>query len=322
MSNVGKVSVQQGAMYRSTTKKAKFNSWPYIFVTPYFLVYIAFGLFPILFSFYISFMSWDGITEMRFVGLKNYIQLAQDKVFLKSLLNVAIIMIGYIPLQLICGLLLAAVIYSGHLRMKRFFQLVFFLPYITTPVAVGLIFALFFDWQSGFVNRFFIETGLWEQGVNWLGQPATARLTIIFMLFWKGFGYCMLIYLAGISSISKEIYEAASIDGAKPIQSFFHITIPLVKPVTLFLLITSVIYGFQLLEEPMLLLAGWASGSPLIGGPDRCCFTPIWYLYDSTFSTHNRLGYGSSIAYGLFIIILAFSIIGIKLISGRNKNDA
>jgi len=299
--------------------RRKRNPWPYLFASPYFVIYFLFGLFPILFSLYISFMDWDGIGNKTFVGLRNYVQLAQDRVFLRSLWNTALLMAAYIPLQIVVGLVLASMLYGGRMKLKRFFQLALFLPYITTPVAIGLLFALFFDWQSGLVNRFFIELGLWTQGVNWLGEPGGARFVLILMLFWKGFGYCMLIYLAGLATISKDIYEAAWVDGAKPYQSFFAITIPLLKPVTMFLAITSIIYGFQLLDEPMLLLAGWASGSPLIGGPERCCFTPMWYLYDTTFSTGNRFGYGASIAYGLFLVIFAFSLIGIKMFRGDEE---
>ncbi len=303
----------------TSPNKSKRNPWPYLFTTPYLIAYMIFGLFPILFSLYISFMDWDGINEMKFIGLQNYIHLAQDAVFLRSLGNTALLIVIYIPLQIIVGLILASLLYVGHMRLKRFFQLALFLPYITTPVAIGLLFALFFDWQSGLLNRIFIEIGIWTEGINWLGTPIGARFVLIVMLFWKGFGYCMLIYLAGLATISKEVYEAAWMDGAKPYQSFFYITIPMLKPVTLFLVITSVIYGFQLLDEPMLLLAGWASGSPLIGGPERSCFTPMWYLYDTTFSTGNRFGYGASIAYGLFLVIFVFSLVGIRLSRGDNE---
>ena len=297
----------------------KRNPWPYLFVSPYFILYFIFGLFPVLFSLYLSFMDWDGIGEKSFIGLQNYVRLVQDQVFLRSLWNTAFIIIVYISLQLIAGLILAAILHSGYVKLKRFFQVALFLPYITTPVAVGLLFALFFDWQSGLINRFFAEIGLWTEGINWLGTPGGARFVLILMMFWKGFGYCIMIYSVGLAAISKDLYEAAAVDGAKPHQVFFAITVPLLKPVTLFLLVTSVIYGFQLLDEPMLLLAGWASGAPLVGGPERCCFTPVWYLYDITFSSNNKFGYGASIAYGLFLVIFAFSLISIKFSSGGRE---
>ncbi|MFC4102529.1 carbohydrate ABC transporter permease [Paenibacillus xanthanilyticus] len=288
---------------------------PYLFLSPYMLFYVAFGLIPILFSFYVSLTSWDGIGEKTFVGLDNYAFLFNpDSYFFQSVGNTLLFVAVSLPLQMAFGLALAALLYSKFVKWRAFFQLVNFLPYIVTPVAVGLMFNLLFDWQAGFVNKVLLEFGLIDEGIYWLGEPLYARIVIVLMLFWKGFGYTMIFYLAGLANISKDLHEAAAVDGATGMKAFWTITLPLLRPVTTFVAITGIIGGFQLLEEPMLLLggAGMGSASAVIGGPERCCLTTVWNMYDTAFGSTTRYGLGSAIAYGLCVIIAAFSFLGTK----------
>jgi cellobiose transport system permease protein len=287
------------------------------FLSPYFLMYLAFGLIPILFSFYVSLTRWDGIGDKSFVGLDNYKFLfSPDSYFFKSIWNTLLIMIMYLPLQIAFGLFLANLLYSRYVKWKGVFQLVNFLPYIVTPVAVGVMFSLLFDWQTGIVNKVLLKFGWVEEGVNWLGDPVYARLIIVLMLFWKGFGYTMVFYLAGLANIQKDLYEAAWVDGATPVRAFFQITLPLLKPVTSFILITGIIHGFQLLEEPMLIFKGTGMGTTasLIGGPERCCLTPVWNMYDTAFGSTTRYGLGAAIAYGLCMIIAFVSFVGVRFL--------
>jgi cellobiose transport system permease protein len=294
------------------------NKWiPYIFISPYFLFYFAFGLFPIIFSLYVSFMSWNGIGEKSFVGLDNYRFLFNpDSHFFKSVGNTVFFIITSLPLQIAFGLLIATLLYSRWVKWKGFFQLINFLPYIVTPVAVGLMFTLLFDWQTGFVNKVLLRMGWIEEGIYWLGEPFFTKLVIILMLFWKGFGYTMVFYLAGLANIPKELFEAAEVDGASPILKFFQITLPLLKPVTSFIVITGIIVGFQLLEEPMILLSGSGMGSSVavIGGPERVALTAVWNMYDTAFGSTTRYGLGSAIAYGLCLIIAFVSFIGYRFL--------
>jgi cellobiose transport system permease protein len=284
------------------------------FLSPYIVMYLAFGLIPIIFSFYVSLTKWDGIGDKSFIGLQNYFFLfSGDSYFFKSIWNVLVIMILYLPVQIAFGLFLANLLYSRYVKWKSFFQLANFLPYIVTPVAIGIIFNLLFDWQTGIVNKVLMKYGFVEEAVNWLGDPVYSRLVVALMLFWKGFGYTMVFYLAGLANIQKDLYEAAWVDGASPARTFFQITLPLLKPVTSFILITGIIGGFQLLEEPMLVFKGMGN-SQLIGGPDRCCLTPIWNMYDTAFGTTTRYGLGAAIAYGLCIIIAVVSFIGYRFL--------
>lgn len=291
------------------------------FLTPYFVMYLAFGLIPILFSLYVSFTSWNGIGDKTFVGLQNYLFLfSPDSFFFKSIGNVLILMVIYIPLQIATGLLIANLLYSRYVKWKSVFQLANFLPYIVTPVAIGIMFSLLFDWQTGLVNKVLLKIGLITDAINWMGDPLYARMVIILMLLWKGFGYTMVFFLAGLANIQKELYEAAWIDGASARQTFFNITLPLLMPVMSFILITGIIGGFQLLEEPMQVFKGTGS-SMLVGGPEHCCLTPIWNMYDTAFGTTQRYGLGASIAYGLCVIIAAVSFIGYRFMNKEGTDD-
>lgn len=292
---------------------------PYAFLSPYVLFYTAFGLFPVLFSFYVSLTSWDGIGDKTFVGLKNYLFLLDpDSYFLKSIGNTLLFVVLSLPLQMILGLVIATLLYSRHVKGRAFFQLINFLPYIVTPVAIGLMFNLLFDWQAGFVNKLLVHAGLIDEGIYWLGEPLYARAVIVLMLVWKGFGYTMIFYLAGLANIPKELLEAAQVDGATGFRAFRSITLPLLRPVTMFIVITGIIGGFQLLEEPMLLLggSGFGSSSAVIGGPDRCCLTVVWNMYDTAFGSTTRYGLGAAMAYGLCLIIALFSFLGVRLYRG------
>lgn len=304
----------------SRIKYSKTGRYGYIFTAPYLILYLIFGLFPILFTLGISFTDWTGIGEFQFVGLKNYRKLfTNDPLFLKSIGNTVILMIGYIPVLLVGGLLLATTIFDKALRGKRFFQLSNFLPYITTPVAIGLVFSLLFDWSTGIINRLLMQAGLLSEELNWLGDASLARIVVIIMVIWKLLGYHMIIFLAGLTNISADIYEAAKVDGAGKMQEFIYITIPMMKNILAFLLITDIINGFQLVEEPMLLFTGWMGTGGLVGGPDKSCYTAIWNMYNTAFVTKMNLSQGSAIAYGVFLFIIGFSAISIKIQKGRTE---
>jgi multiple sugar transport system permease protein/cellobiose transport system permease protein len=155
--------------------------------------------------------------------------------------------------------------------------------------------------------------------VDWLGEAATAKLIIVLMIFWKNIGYFVMFYSAGMASVDPSIYEAAVVDGANAKDVFLKITVPLLRPINLFLIVTSMIGGLQLVEEPMLLFSGWASGSSLVGGPDGAAFTPIWYMFDASFNGSSfKYGKGAAIAYSTFLFIALFSLIGVKWLNRRD----
>jgi len=304
-------------IYVKTKKRNSLAKWPYIYLAPFFISYFMFFVFPTIYSLFISFTDWDslvGEAGRKFVGLGNYIRLfTRDKLFFKAMGNTFLFMVIYIPILILGGLVLAVLLYQLK-KSSRFFQTVNILPYITTPVAIGVIFATLFDTTTGIVNKVITTLGLLDSNVNWLGNPATARFIVILMIVWKNFGYYLLIYLAGLSTIPEEISEAARVDGANGWQVFWKITVPFLRPMTVFLVLTSIISGFQLYDEPYLL---YSSQNSVIGGPGRSCMTAIMYFYDQTFKSSTRLGYGAAVSYGLFLIIMIVSMIVSKLIDKK-----
>ena len=188
------------------------------------------------------------------------------------------------------------------------FETLNFLPYITTPVAIGFLFSFLFDWNSGYINLALKGLGLIDEHIFWLGEKKLAPLVVIILIVWKNFGYYMVLYLAGISSISPELYEAAKIDGSSAVNTFFRITFPQLQPVTVFVIITGLIGGLQLFDEPVLLFRQ-AVGT-LLGGPGKSVLTVNWYMYDTSFGSMSQWGSGSAISFSLFIIIGIFSMAG------------
>lgn len=289
--------------------------WPTVFVAPFIICFLLFNLFPIIYSFGLSFTDWSGIGEKKFIGLGNYIRIfTKDTTFLRSLRNTVYIMLLGFPLSIFLGLMLAAFL-SNLKKFRNIFQTINFLPYITTPVAIGLVFTFLFDWNTGIINRVIVTLG--GSSINWLGNATFAPFVIGFMIIWKCTGYYMALYLAGITGISEDIYEAAKIDGANAVKTFLKITVPLLKPITVFIILTSVIYALQLFDEPNLMFN--VSTTSIIGGPDRSCLTMVWNFYDIAFGSTARLGYGSAIASTLFAIIVVISLVGMKFMNGKEE---
>ncbi len=296
---------------------------PYVFIAPFFIIHIAFSLFPVLYSFVISLYQWDGIGEKAYIGFQNYATLfTKDNLFFKSVGNTFLIMSVPLPVLVIGGTMLASLINSKFVRGKRLFQTIISLPYLTAPVAVGILFGLMFDQQNGVVNEALKSMGLLNEGLYWLKDGNLARIVVMIMCTWKYMGYYMVLLLAGITSISSDIYEAARIDGAGMVTTFFRITLPLMKNTLTFVIIQGMIGSLQLVEDPMTLLTGWISGgqSAVAGGPDRSSLTMMWYMYDTGFGTNMNYGYAASIAYATFIIIAIFAFIINMLLDRRGKD--
>lgn len=291
--------------------------WPYLFALPFVLCYAAFQLYPLVYSFFLSLHDWNGIGDKTFVGLRNYkTLLTKDPLFFKSLFNTVVIMAMSTPVMILVGMLLAHFIF--HLVKGRvFFQTVNFLPYITTPVAIGFIFSFMFDWQTGILNMILVKMGLIREGIYWLQSPWMSRVIIAVMIIWRNLGYFMAIYLAGMTAIPQDIYEAAKVDGSTGFHTFTRITLPLLRNISVFLIVTSIIGGLQLFDEPKLLYGGWSAAQ--VGGPDNAALTVIWKFVNDSFVTQTRFGYGSAIAYTLFLVIVLFSMVSYRLSAGKGE---
>lgn len=298
-------------------KRNPLRKWPYIFVAPFVITYLLFYLYPMLFSFGISLTDWTAVDmdTKNFVGINNYIRVfTDDPMFWKSVLNTIKIMLIAMPLTIIAGLLMAVLMFN-IIKCRQFIQTVNFLPYITMPVAIGLIFANMFNMNIGPVNQILEKLGILKEGLNWLGDSRYAFWVVILMCMWKNFGYFMVIYLSGLSTISGEYYDAAKVDGANAVQRFFKITLPLLRPITTFVIVQGAIGGFQLFDEAKNLVSG--AGSNIVGGPGRSLLTIVWYFYDTSFQNNSRYGYGAAIAFSMMLIIGLISLINVSLLNRR-----
>jgi multiple sugar transport system permease protein len=285
------------------------GGYGYVFVAPFFIAFAIFQLYPILYSLYLSFTDWGGIGTPHLVGLANYTRLFGDYLFIQSIKNTFIIwLISIIP-QLTLALALALILNEKYIRGKHFFRAVFYFPNIVTPVSIGVLFSLLFDWQTGAVNRVLMALHLIGAPIDWFGSPTLSRILVASVMCWQWFGYNMLLFIAGLQSISEDILEAARVDGATPRQVALRISIPLLRPVIVFTIITSIIGGMQIFDVPFVM-----SGT----GPQNSTLTIVMYLYNTAFQIFHY-GYAATIAYATFIIIAVLSIVTFRL--SRTRGD-
>lgn len=280
--------------------------WGRAFVAPPFIGFLIFMAFPICFAFVASLTTWTGTNNMmdNFVGVQNYINLIQDEKFWKSLLNTIIYMIG-IPI----GMILALVLAMGMNRKIpgiKILRTMYYVPVVSSLVAVAILWVWVFNYDYGLLNTI-IKALTGQHGPNWLGDEMWVKVSMIIFMVWKGLGTSIILYLAGLQSIPRDYYEAARIDGANSWQLFRNITIPLVSPVTFYLLITGLIGGFQVFVEVQVMVPN--------GGTNYSAATVVYYLYDKAFS-NRQMGYGSAIAFILCIIIFIVTLINFK---GQDK---
>ncbi|MFC5648777.1 carbohydrate ABC transporter permease [Paenibacillus solisilvae] len=299
---------------KGSLKRKRFT--PYVFISPFFIIFAIFGLFPILFTFVLSFADWDGLKPIDWVGIHNYVSLFSDPTFVLSLKNTVILILFTLPTQILLALVLAFILHIGLVRRRDLFQTLLFLPYITTPIAIGMLFSAIFDWKYGLLNAILLKMHLISEAIPWLQTAMYSKPLLAAILDWKYTGYTMVLLMAGMKTIPKDIYESAAIDGATVFDSFWRITLPLLKNILTFVVITSIVGGFQIFEEPLLLYSSGASGDQGFGGPDQSAMTIVMYLYQSAYKFY-RWGYAAAIGYVLAIIILGCSLLSMKLMSRR-----
>lgn len=286
----------------------KKNKSGLIFTSPFYILFLTFMVYPILFSFYLSFNKWNGVGEMEWVGLANYINLFRDDLVWKSMFNALFFFFTYVPIMLFLALILA-VFLNSNIKGRGFFRAAVYLPNITSLVAVAFTFQLLLDKNYGLLNMFLSYLGI--SSINWLGTPLGARLSIDMLMIWRWLGYNTIILLAGLQSIPEEMYEAAIIDGASKIQSFFRITVPLMKPVLLFTLVLSTIGTFRMFTEVFILTGG---------GPANSTLTPVVHLYNTGFNWF-KFGYASSITYLIILITLMLSMVQMRLLNEKEVKN-
>lgn len=295
---------------RKLSERTKDMLSGYLYIAPFFIVFAVIGLYPALFSIVLAFQKWNGFGEMQYVGFQNFALVLQDPLFWKSLYNTLIMgVMGTAP-QLLVGIVLAYFLNMAVIKFSNFFRVTIFMPYITSMVAVALVFGVFFsNHESALANYVIGWFGI--DPVNWKTSEWGAKIAISLMVFWRWVGYNTIIYLAGLQSIPKDLYEAATIDGANKIQQFFHITIPLLKPFILLTVFMSTVGAMQLFAEPTVFL-----GSSAFSRDEA--MTVVMYLYRDAFNL-NSFGTASATAVLLLIIIVILAALNTWLTSGNKR---
>jgi cellobiose transport system permease protein len=281
---------------------------PYAYIAPFFLVFGVFGLVPFLFTFYIALFEWNPIGDQTFIGVDNFTRMLADPRFWNAAGNtVSIWLLSTVP-QLLVALVLAHVLNHARLRFARFFRMAILVPYITSVAATAIVFAQMFDRDYGLLNWLLGLVGIGS--IDFVQTVWGSHVMIAVMVAWRWFGYNTLLYLASLQAIPRDVYEAASIDGAGGWHQFRHITIPSLRPVIIFTIVTSTIGGLQIFTEPLLV----ARTTNLTCGPVRQCQTLTLFLYEQGFGQY-QFGYGAAIGVALFLMIILVAAVNYALSS-------
>ncbi len=277
----------------------------YLFLSPTLLIFSVFVLFPVVFSFYLSFHQWNMFSEdQSYVGLENYIRIFETPEFWSVLKNTAFYTFGTVPLNMFVALGVAYFL-NKKIAGKKFLRAAFFTPVVISPVAAAVIWRWIYEPNFGLLN--YSLSWLGTPAVNWLNDPAAAMVALIVVGVWKTFGINMVLFTAGLQAIPTHYYDAADIDGAGGWSKFWKITFPLLSPTTFFILVISMITSFQVFDLVYVLTSGGPLGSTKV---------LVFYLYENAFKFFE-MGYAAAIAYLLFAIVFVLTMVQIKVLKGR-----
>lgn len=278
--------------------------YSYLLVSPYLLHVLVFVLFPVGFSLFLTFHNWNIIGPMEYVGLSNYEKLLQDQYFIKSLRNTLVFLSIHIPLQITIALGLA-VILNTKLWFRAFFRGAFFMPVVVSGVVVTILWQQLYGYETGSINTFLKWLGL--DTVGWLIDPVWAMPSIAIMATWKNVGLYIILFLVGLQSVPRSLYEAAELEGATRWQQFWHITLPVINPTIVMVMILSTIGGFSLFIEPYVMTGG---------GPLNSTLSSVLYIYKQGFFYYH-MGYAATLGLMLALIILLFVFIQRTVIENK-----
>lgn len=279
-----------------TNRQRKLNRWGYLFILPNFIGFLVFMLIPIIMALLYSLTNYDVISTPQFIGVRNYIKIFTDRQFLTALVNTLYYTVLTVPVGIVLSLLLA-VLFNRAMKGIAIFRALVFIPVITSTVSVSLVWSMLYDENSGLFNIIIKFFG--GRGVRWLTDPKIAMLSIAIMSVWKGLGYNMTIFLAGLQGVPSELKEAARIDGANSFQVFSKITLPMIAPTTYFVTLMQIIGSLQVFDQCMIMTKG---------GPVNATTPVSLYIYNYGFKFF-KMGQACAAAYVLFIIVLLFSLV-------------
>ncbi|MCX5112795.1 sugar ABC transporter permease [Streptomyces sp. NBC_00378] len=263
---------------------------------------------PVVASVVLAFTKYDVLTAPQFVGLDNFRDMLDDAVFRKSIVNTVIYTFFTVPFGMALGLLVALALHTG-LKARGIFRTAVFIPQVTATVAIALVWLWIYNPGNGLLNTLLSFLGI--DGPAWLSSTSWAMPSVILVGIWQGIGMKMLIYLAALQSLPKELYEAASVDGASKVRQFFSITLPLLKPATFFVLITSMISAFQSFDQIYILTDG---------GPGNSTTMMTFEIYKSAFREF-RIGYASAQSLVLFVLLMGFTLVNRRIMGGTRGNN-
>lgn len=297
---------------------------PYVFISPFFILFAVFGLFPLLFSIYLSFQQWDpaeGLTAMKWIGLENYVFILTDPWFRQSMWNTFWIAVASGVPQHVVAIPLAFFIHTSFTRWRNGVIGAYFLPFITSSVAIAMIFGTLFSKNFGVINSTIMALAqvpglgllLPSERVDWLGNAAFIKPAISTVVFWRYLGWNTVLYLSALQVIPKDLYEAAIMDGATKWQQFWRITVPLLRPMMFFAVTLTIIGNLQLFEEPFILVGP-------AGGSDKAGMTTAMLMYQTAFS-FGDFGTASAISWLLFLAIAALAWANNKLFARSGMKD-
>jgi len=299
---------------KKKTKKRNINNTAYLFVLPFVIVFLLFSVYPVLRTLQLSFTNFKGYGKAQFIGLTNYSRVIKDKFFWRALGNTLNMWSVNIIVQLGIALLLTIVFNDIKYKIKglSIFRAIFYLPNLIATTSIAFLFKTLLDWRFGTFNQLLRKLKIIDMPIDWLGSIKTAPYVISMIQAWMWFGNSFILLMAGVQGISKDYFEAATIDGAGRWKIFTRITLPLLRPILLYVTVTSAIGGIQLFDIPFLI------GGGTIGNPNGKLQTAIMYLYKFGFETY-QVGYASAVAYVIFLIILVVSVLQFRL---YNRKEA
>jgi lactose/L-arabinose transport system permease protein len=280
--------------------------WSFVIIAA--VMIFLFYFYPMVQALILSFQTGVG-ANLSFTGIDNYTRLFKDPTFLTTVKNTVIYLMVQVPVMILLALFLSVLLNNKTIKFKGFFRTAIFLPCVTSLVAYSVIFKYLFG-QDGIINMMLMKVALISEPIQWLTDPFWAKIAIIVAITWRWTGYNMIFYLSALQNVDESIYEAARIDGASPVQQFFKITIPMLKPIILFTSITSTIGTLQLFDEVMNITKG---------GPGNATMTISQYIYNLSFKYTPDFGYAATVSYAIVIMIVIFSIIQFKVAGDKNE---
>lgn len=294
---------------QTTHKKLTKENWTGLaFIAPAVILLTIFLFIPFLLTVGYSFTNYNILKPNNtvFVGLKNFIRLTQDTVFMKSIINTFVFVLMVVPLQ-VCMALGLALLINKKLKGISIFRLAFFAPTVLSLVVVSILWTYIYNPNNGLLNSLLGSIGIGP--LQFLNDPKTAMLCIVILSAWQGCGFQMMIFLSGLQDIPTYLYEAASVDGATKFQQFKNITLPGLKNITVFISLSIVVSAFQLIIQPMMMTAG---------GPQNSTMTIVYEIYQTGFK-YNKMGYGSAMALVFTLMVLCITLIQNKLNAQSNE---